>query len=159
VTGRAPRRRTPKAAEVEVEAGEIDQETYDKLIAEGKSERMARAKAKAAYVKKEKARLRAEAGGGRGTASGRPSRGDQPMPRPCRGRSGDDRRDADDPPRATAAAPAKKLGDVHVEGTGEIDQEVFDAADRRGQVRADRPGQGQGRVGQEAQAADARRGG
>ena len=44
----------PKKAEVKVEAGEIDQETYDKLIAEGKSERIARAKAKAAYVRKAK---------------------------------------------------------------------------------------------------------
>ncbi len=34
---------------------EIDQETYDKLIAEGKSERIARAKAKAAAVRKRKA--------------------------------------------------------------------------------------------------------
>src|SRR5680860_1105937 len=48
-------------AEVKVEAGEIDQETFDQLIAEGKPERMARAKAKAAYVKKRKAKLRAEA--------------------------------------------------------------------------------------------------
>jgi hypothetical protein len=51
----------PGADEPKVEAGEIDQETYDKLIAEGKSERIARAKAKAAYVRKEKQRLRAEA--------------------------------------------------------------------------------------------------
>ncbi|HEX2028288.1 MAG TPA: hypothetical protein VHF25_09855, partial [Nitriliruptorales bacterium] len=34
---------------------EIDQETYDRLIAEGKSERIARAKAKAAAVRKLKA--------------------------------------------------------------------------------------------------------
>ncbi|HEX9887846.1 MAG TPA: hypothetical protein VGA69_00085, partial [Nitriliruptorales bacterium] len=34
---------------------EIDQETYDRLIAEGKSERIARAKAKAAQVRKSKA--------------------------------------------------------------------------------------------------------
>jgi NADH:ubiquinone oxidoreductase subunit C len=33
---------------------EIDQETYDRLIAEGKSERIARSKAKAAYVKKQR---------------------------------------------------------------------------------------------------------
>ena len=45
----------PKLADVHVEgAGEIDQETYDALIAEGKSERIARAKAKAAWVKKRK---------------------------------------------------------------------------------------------------------
>jgi NADH-quinone oxidoreductase subunit I len=49
-------------AEVEVEAGAIDQETYDKLIGEGKSERVARARAKAAHVRKEKARIKAERG-------------------------------------------------------------------------------------------------
>lgn len=52
----------PKAAEVHVEAGEIDQETYDQLIAEGKPERMARAKAKAAYVKKRRQQLEQEGG-------------------------------------------------------------------------------------------------
>ena len=36
------------------------QEVFDQLIAEGKSERVARAKAKAAYVRAEKARIRAE---------------------------------------------------------------------------------------------------
>ena len=39
---------------------EIDQEVFDQLVAEGKSERVARSKAKAAYVRKEKARIRAE---------------------------------------------------------------------------------------------------
>ncbi len=43
---------------------EIDQEVFDQMIAEGKSERVARAKAKAAYVRKEKARIRAERAGG-----------------------------------------------------------------------------------------------
>ena len=33
---------------------QIDQATYDRLIGEGKSERIARAKAKAAWVKKRK---------------------------------------------------------------------------------------------------------
>jgi hypothetical protein len=51
----------PAADEPKVEAGEIDQETYDRLIAEGKSERIARAKAKSAFVRKEKERLKAEA--------------------------------------------------------------------------------------------------
>lgn len=41
---------------------EIDQETYDRLIAEGKSERIARAKAKAAAVRKAKAQAREEVG-------------------------------------------------------------------------------------------------
>jgi NADH-quinone oxidoreductase subunit I len=50
----------PKIEEdIHVEA-QIDQAVFDQLIAEGKSERVARAKAKAAYVRKEKARIRAE---------------------------------------------------------------------------------------------------
>ncbi|MGH3443107.1 MAG: NuoI/complex I 23 kDa subunit family protein, partial [Nitriliruptorales bacterium] len=44
--------------EIEVEA-EVDQETYDKLIAQGKPERVARARAKATFVRREKARIRA----------------------------------------------------------------------------------------------------
>ena len=39
---------------------QIDQAVFDQLIAEGKTERVARAKAKAAYVRAEKARIRAE---------------------------------------------------------------------------------------------------
>ena len=56
--------------DIHVEA-EIDQEVFDQLIAEGKSERVARAKAKAAFVRKEKARIRAEraAAGGDGEGS------------------------------------------------------------------------------------------
>lgn len=45
--------------EIHVEA-QIDQEVYDRLIAEGKAERVARAQAKAAYVRAEKKRIRAE---------------------------------------------------------------------------------------------------
>jgi len=45
--------------DIHVEA-QVDQAVYDQLIAEGKSERIARAKAKAAYVRAEKARIRAE---------------------------------------------------------------------------------------------------
>jgi NADH-quinone oxidoreductase subunit I len=107
-----PAAAAPKAAEIHVEAGQIDQETFDKLIAEGKSERMARAKAKAAYVKKEKARLAAEAAGGADAAASDAGASTA----------------ADPAPEAAPedAAPAKKLGDVHVEGAGEIDQEVFD---------------------------------
>ena len=44
---------------IHVEA-QVDQATYDKLIASGKSERMARAMAKAAYVRAEKNRILAE---------------------------------------------------------------------------------------------------
>jgi hypothetical protein len=58
-TAAAPAAGTPKEAEIHVEA-QVDQETFDKLIAEGKPERVARAKAKAAFVRKEKARIRAE---------------------------------------------------------------------------------------------------
>jgi NADH-quinone oxidoreductase subunit I len=54
-----------KAAEEEIHVeAQIDQEVFDRLIAEGKSERVARAKAKAEYVRKEKARIRAERAGG-----------------------------------------------------------------------------------------------
>ncbi len=52
----------PAEEEIHVDA-EVDQEVFDQLIAEGKSERVARAKAKAAYVRKEKARIRAERAG------------------------------------------------------------------------------------------------
>ncbi len=41
-------------------AEDIDQETYDQLIADGKSERIARSKAKAAFIKKQRAQERAE---------------------------------------------------------------------------------------------------
>jgi NADH-quinone oxidoreductase subunit I len=51
--------------EIHVEA-QVDQGVFDQLIAEGKSERVARAKAKAAYVRAEKARIRAERAGGEG---------------------------------------------------------------------------------------------
>jgi NADH-quinone oxidoreductase subunit I len=104
----------PKAAEIEVEAGQIDQETYDALIAEGKTERMARAKAKAAYVRKEKKRLREEAAEAAPAATGD---GEAP--------AADGAPEAD--AEAPAAAPAKKrAADVHVESTGEIDQETYD---------------------------------
>ena len=55
---------TAVAAEedIHVEA-QVDQGVYDQLIAEGKSERIARAKAKAAYVRKERARIRQERAG------------------------------------------------------------------------------------------------
>ena len=49
----------PSDEEIHVDA-QVDQAVYDELIAEGKSERVARAKAKAAYVRAEKARIRAE---------------------------------------------------------------------------------------------------
>jgi NADH-quinone oxidoreductase subunit I len=111
----------PKPAEVHVEAGQIDQETYDALIAEGKPERMARAKAKAAYVKKEKARLRAEAEASAGDAPAAEAAApaaEAPSDAPASDEA------ATDAPAEAAAKP--KLADVHVEGAGEIDQETYD---------------------------------
>jgi NADH-quinone oxidoreductase subunit I len=108
----------PKPAEVHVEAGQIDQETYDALIAEGKPERMARAKAKAAYVKKEKARLRAEAEAGDASAAAAP--GDAPAAADAPAG------EATEAAPAAESAPKQKLADVHVEGAGEIDQETYD---------------------------------
>jgi hypothetical protein len=64
-----------KEEDVHVEA-QIDQEVFDQLISEGKSERIARSKAKAAFVKKEKARLRAEQQGDGEQAGGGGSGGD-----------------------------------------------------------------------------------
>lgn len=49
----------PSTDDIHVEA-QVDQEVYDQLIADGKSERIARSKAKAAYVRREKARIAAE---------------------------------------------------------------------------------------------------
>ena len=50
--------------ELDIEPGEIDQEVYDQLIAEGKSERIARGKAKAAAIRKAKKRAREQQEGG-----------------------------------------------------------------------------------------------
>jgi len=105
----------PKRAEVHVEGGQVDQETYDALIAEGKSERIARSKAKAAWVRKEKARLAAEAPAEDATSSPAEA-GATPAEAAVAG---------DDVMTAAADAP-KRLSDVHVEGFGEIDQETFD---------------------------------
>jgi NADH-quinone oxidoreductase subunit I len=113
----------PKAAEVHVEAGQIDQETYDALIAEGKPERMARAKAKAAYVKKEKARLRAEAEAGADAPAAESPAAEAPAAASEAAPAAEAA--ADEPP--AEAAPKQKLADVHVEGAGEIDQETYDA--------------------------------
>ena len=63
------------AEDIHVEA-QIDQEVFDQLVAEGKSERVARAKAKAAYVRREKARIRQERAGTQEAAGG----ADQPEP-------------------------------------------------------------------------------
>ena len=110
----------PKKSEVHVEGGQVDQETYDALIAEGKSERIARSKAKAAWVRKEKARLAAEAPAE--VAEDAPAAG-------AADASAAEAAPAAEVAEAPAAAPdagPKKLGDVHVASSGEIDQETFD---------------------------------
>ena len=137
--GDAPKKGKAAEPEIHVKAGEIDQETFDRLIAEGKSERMARSKAKAAYVKKEKARLRAEAESDTGEGTGADEPAEVPSelgasPEAARQALDADGAATDDDAApevaaeaATTEAPAaRKLGDIHVEGAGEIDQEVFD---------------------------------
>jgi NADH-quinone oxidoreductase subunit I len=121
----APKAR-PVKAEIEIEAGQIDQETYDALIAEGKSERIARSKAKAAWVRKERARLVAE-GGGVGaddevedvTAATEADTDATGLPESAAA-------GAVAVPAGASAAPTR-AADVHVEGAGEIDQETYDA--------------------------------
>ena len=103
-----------RAADIDIEVEvEIDQETYDALIAEGKSERIARSKAKAAFVKKKKQEaLAAEAE----SASSEPAEAGDPASTA-----------AGDEVSGEAPAPAKKrAADVEFEGEVEIDQEVFD---------------------------------
>lgn len=114
----------PKKSEVHVEGGQVDQETYDALIAEGKSERIARSKAKAAWVRKEKARLAAEAPAevAEVVTEYAPAAGAADAPA---AEAAPVAEAAEAPAAAPDAAP-KKLGDVHVAGSGEIDQETFD---------------------------------
>jgi NADH-quinone oxidoreductase subunit I len=114
-----PAAKAPKAADIEVEAGQIDQETYDALIAEGKTERMARAKAKAAYVRKERKRLAAEQSGGDASEATAEA--------PAAGTDEAPAAEADAAEAEAAEAPVKKRAqDVHVESTGELDQETYD---------------------------------
>jgi NADH-quinone oxidoreductase subunit I len=100
----------PTLADMEIEGEpQIDQEVFDQLVADGKSERLARAKAKSAWVKAEKQKLLdqalAEWEAAQGAGGGEQAAADAEAP----------------------AEPAKpKLADVHVEGAGEIDQEVYD---------------------------------
>jgi NADH-quinone oxidoreductase subunit I len=112
----------PKKAEVHVEGGQVDQETYDQLIAEGKSERIARSKAKAAWVRKEKARLAAEAPAetaevaeAADASAGVAEVEAAPVVEA----------EASTPAAAPAGGGATRLADVHVEG-GQIDQETYD---------------------------------
>lgn len=55
----APATAGKKEDDIHVEA-QVDEEVFQRLLSEGKSERVARAQAKAAYVRREKARIRAE---------------------------------------------------------------------------------------------------
>jgi NADH-quinone oxidoreductase subunit I len=112
----------PKAAagpavddDIEVEA-EVDQEVYDKLIAEGKSDRVARARAKAAYVRREKARIRAE----------REKQAAEAPPEPEPAAEAPAEQEAAAP--AEAPAPAEPAGEPELDiEPGEIDQETYDA--------------------------------
>ena len=118
----------PKKAEIHVEGGQIDQETYDALIAEGKSERIARSKAKAAWVRKEKARLAAEAPAeapaAEAPAAEAPAAEASVAEAPAADAPAAEAPAADAAPAPAADAP-KRLSDIHVEG-GQIDQETFD---------------------------------
>jgi NADH-quinone oxidoreductase subunit I len=67
----------PAEEEIHVEA-QVDQEVFDQLIAEGKSERVARAKAKAAYVRREKARIAEERAGASPPDEGTEPAGESP---------------------------------------------------------------------------------
>ena len=107
----------PTIADIEIdEDPQIDQETFDSLVADGKSERMARAKAKAAWVKarkrelldeklaeweQEKARIEAANAEARAAAGG-----------------------ASGP--AQEAPPKPTLADMEVEGDPQVDQATFD---------------------------------
>jgi NADH-quinone oxidoreductase subunit I len=100
----------PTLADMEVEGDpQVDQETFDELVAQGKSERMARAKAKAAWVKARKQELLDEALAeweskyGEGADSG----------------GGDDA-------AAEPSAQEPSLGSVKFEGEVEMDQQVYD---------------------------------
>ena len=110
----------PKKAEVHVEGGQVDQEVYDQLIAEGKSERIARSKAKAAWVRKEKARLAAEA-----PAEAEALVDAEPVADVAEVAESAAAEDAPAAASGGGAGGATRLADVHVAG-GEIDQETYD---------------------------------
>jgi NADH-quinone oxidoreductase subunit I len=69
-SGQAPGQQAEEDVHVEAQ---IDQEVYDQLIEQGKSERVARAKAKAAYVRGEKARRREQKAGEASTGEQQPA--------------------------------------------------------------------------------------
>ncbi len=100
-------------AEIEVEAGEIDQEVFDQLIAEGKSERVARARAKAAYVRKRKAELRAEMSSQVAAPAEAPPVDTAPAQPPLQGAP------------EVVPPPVEPEPQIEVEA-GEVDQETYD---------------------------------
>jgi NADH-quinone oxidoreductase subunit I len=116
--GGGPSRPKPTLADMEVEGEpQIDQEVFDQLVADGKSERMARSKAKAAWVKAEKQKLLDDA-----IAEWEAEQASAPAAAPADAGGTPAAADAEAP--ATPAEP--RLADVHVEGAGEIDQETYD---------------------------------
>ncbi|MEX0705302.1 MAG: hypothetical protein WD041_01660, partial [Nitriliruptoraceae bacterium] len=128
---------TPRKADVHVEGGQMDQATYDQLIAEGKSERMARAKAKAAWVRAEKQRILDEGAGDEGAGGDTPAEdaaadapteaGAEPAADGEAEAGPDDSDDAGESAEgdAPAAKAAPRKADVHVEG-GQMDQATYD---------------------------------
>ena len=104
----------PTLADMEVEGEtQIDQETFDQLLEQGKSERMARAKAKAAWVKAEKQKLLDDA-----IAAWEAEYGEGAQ-RPATN-------DASQPTSTGEPSQEPTLGSVKFEGEVEIDQEVYD---------------------------------
>jgi hypothetical protein len=131
---RPPAGRWPKAAKADESRSRRARSTRrptTQLIAEGKSERIARSKAKAAYVKKEKAKLQGE-------------QARRPRPRPPRrraeGRRGPRR---GRPDRPGDLRRADRRGQVRAHGPGQgqgrLRQEGEGPAARRGRGRAEAP--------------------
>jgi NADH-quinone oxidoreductase subunit I len=117
----------PKKAEVHVEGGQVDQETYDQLIAEGKSERIARSKAKAAWVRKEKARLAAAAPEDADADADSAADASEVEAAVAVDAGAPEAAGVEDAVEAASAGGggATRLADVHVAG-GEVDQETYD---------------------------------
>ncbi|MFP5309804.1 MAG: NuoI/complex I 23 kDa subunit family protein [Actinomycetes bacterium] len=113
----AEARPKPTLADIELEGEpQVDQAVFDQMVADGKSERMARAKAKAAWVKAEKQKLLDDAI----AAWEAEQAAAAPATAPAAA-------DAGEAPAEPAQGDARQLADVHVEGAGEIDQETYDA--------------------------------
>ena len=104
----------PTLADMEVEGEpQVDQETFDELVEQGKSERMARAKAKAAWVKAEKRKLLDDA-----VAAWEAEYGE--------GAQGAAATDTGQPTSTHEPSEEPTLGSVRFEGEVEMDQQVYD---------------------------------